>query len=324
MQNNELQNLNKYQLIAEINSLRQKLADMESAFAGQQAELDAVLASEAKYRVLLDNSSDPIFMFGRDGQYIYVNQAFAEGVEKPPEEIIGNKIWDVFSKDEADRRYAVVRWVFENGQTRVIEVRVPRSDGDRYYITTAKPNINELGQTVSVICISKDITERKHAEDELVYLSNHDVLTGLYNRAFLESELTRLQTSRLFPISIIVVDMDNLKQTNDQQGHPAGDNLIRHTAQILRQSFRSEDIIARSGGDEFVVLLPETDRATAEEAVQRLRDNLSNQPNSQLHLSIGIATGIAKENLHTILRDADDNMYLEKALHRQQAITNRS
>lgn len=317
MTDSNLSSLTPAELIELATSLRQQVAHLQRLEIERQEAIEALRESEAKYRILLDESSDPIFMFGPDGQYRYVNRAFAEGVDKPLESIIGKKIWDVFSKDEADRRYAVVKWVFENGQTRVIEVRVPRPDGDRYYITTVKPIVSEAGQVTAVICISKDITDRKHAEDELCYLSNHDSLTGLYNRAFFEGELVRLQASRLFPISIIVADMDNLKLANDHHGHSAGDELIRYTAQVLRQSFRSEDIIARTGGDEFVILLTETNQTTAQEAVQRLRENIAAQVDPPLYLSLGVATGIEGEHLHTVMRTADDRMYQEKVEHKK-------
>ena len=124
---------------------------------------EALHESAEKHRILLDESSDPIFTFYPDGRYRYVNKAFADGVGRKLDEIIGKKIWDVFSKEEADKRFAAVKWVFENRQEKVLEVRVPRPDGDRWYLTTVKPNMNE-GEVVTVICISKDITVRKQAE----------------------------------------------------------------------------------------------------------------------------------------------------------------
>ncbi len=126
---------------------------------------DALHESEEKHRIILDESSDPIFTFNPDGQYRYANKAFADGVGRKMEDIIGRKIWDVFPKDEADKRFAAVKWVFANAEEKVIEVSVPRPDGDRWYITTVKPIMNEQGKVTTVICISKDITIRKQAEE---------------------------------------------------------------------------------------------------------------------------------------------------------------
>jgi PAS domain S-box-containing protein len=134
---------------------------------------EALQASEEKYRILIDESSDPIFAFNPDGEYRYVNMAFANGVGRKRDEIVGRKIWDVFSKDEADKRFAAVKWVFENGLEKVLEVRVPRPDEDRFYLTTVKPILNELGEVTTVICISKDITDRKRAEEALAENEAH-------------------------------------------------------------------------------------------------------------------------------------------------------
>jgi len=156
------------QLIEEINRLRRRVADLEEAEKECQQAIHSLRESEEKYRILLNDSSDPIFSFNSEGQYQYVNKAFADGVGKKAEDIIYKKIWDVFSQEEADKRFAAVKWVIAHGETKVIEVRVPREEGDHYYITTAKPVFNGHHQVVSVICISKEITERKRMEDELL------------------------------------------------------------------------------------------------------------------------------------------------------------
>lgn len=123
--------------------------------------------SEEKLRILIEGSPDPIFSFTREGKYTYVNPAFARGVGRQAREIVGRKIWDVFPKEEADRRFTALNWVFQTGRDKVIEVRVPRPDEDRYFVTTITPIKDAAGQTVSVICSSKDITERKQAEEAL-------------------------------------------------------------------------------------------------------------------------------------------------------------
>ncbi len=130
-------------------------------------ELVKLRNSEKHYRMLMDESMDPTFSFYADGTYRYVNHAFAKGVGKTSDEIIGRKIWDVFEKDEADKRFAIVKKVFAEGKPEEIEVRVPQSAGDTFYLTTVKPIMNDVGGVETVICTSKNITKRKLAEDAL-------------------------------------------------------------------------------------------------------------------------------------------------------------
>jgi PAS domain S-box-containing protein len=132
-----------------------------------RAEAAALRASEASFRALLDESSDPIFSFLPDGTYRYVNQAFARGVGRPREEIVGRRIFDVFPPAEAEKRFAVLRQVFRTGLRQDFDVRVPRPDGDRHYLTTVQPVLGEGGAVVSAMCSSKDITDRKRMEGEL-------------------------------------------------------------------------------------------------------------------------------------------------------------
>lgn len=128
---------------------------------------EALRQNETKMRMLLDEASDPFFSFYPDGRYRYVNQAFAQGVGRKAEEIIGKTLWDVFPQEEADKRFAALKETFATGEIKVIEVRVPRPDGDNYYITTIKPVKDVSDQVVSVICSSKNITDRKRVEERL-------------------------------------------------------------------------------------------------------------------------------------------------------------
>ncbi|MCU4173470.1 PAS domain-containing protein [Carboxylicivirga sp. N1Y90] len=123
--------------------------------------------NEEKYRILIDDSSDPIFSFTPDGRYTYVNKVFADSVQKDQDYVIGNTIWDVFEKEEADTRFSVLSRAFDTGKVQVLEVRVPNPSGDLYFITTVTPIKNENGEIASAICIAKNITSRKRAELEL-------------------------------------------------------------------------------------------------------------------------------------------------------------
>jgi diguanylate cyclase (GGDEF)-like protein/PAS domain S-box-containing protein len=165
-----------------------------------------------------------------------------------------------------------------------------------------------------VIVSIMDVTERIQAEEKLRYLSTHDVLTGLYNRNFFEAEMERLQNSRIEPTNLMMVDVNGMKSTNDTFGHAAGDELLRRTAQVLKLSFRKEDIIARIGGDEFVVLFQGS--IPLAEAVSRVQECLEDHNHwyhgPPLSLAIGTASGIKGSPLIELFKKADQLMYKEK------------
>ncbi len=287
-------------------------------------QLEALQAIEEEHRVLLDESSDPIFAFFPDGRYRYVNHVFASGVGRNRLDIIGHKIWDVFPQDEADQRFAVVKWVFENGQTKVIEVRVPRPDGDRFFVTTVKPVLDGSGKAVSVICISKDITDRKCMEEQLARMSQHDPLTDLPNRALFSDRLqraiadARCNQTRL---AVFFVDLDHFKSVNDSLGHSVGDLLLQAAAQRLQACVRKSDTVARMGGDEFVVVMPGIEDAHFALALaEKIRQTLS-EPfdlNGRQCAIVSSSIGVAIYPEHgtdelELARNADNAMYQAKA-----------
>ena len=151
-----------------------RLADGRTVWDGIELDIterkrmeEALRESEQKYRILVEESTDPIFSFTPEGQYTYANRALAEGFGKPLEAIIGKRIWDIFPKEEADRRFELLSRVFRTGEPLVIEGRVPRPGGDRYYVTSITPIKNAAGETTSAICSSMDVTDRKRVEDEM-------------------------------------------------------------------------------------------------------------------------------------------------------------
>ncbi len=173
-----------------------------------------------------------------------------------------------------------------------------------------------------VLVALEDITARRKAEEYLRYLGTHDVLTGLYNRAYYQEELRRLSGGRHYPITLLIADLNGLKTVNDSLGHEAGDKIIRRAAEVLRAGFRQEDVVARIGGDEFAVIMPETDAETAEETLPRIETlvRLNNKfyGEPRLSLSVGIATAAQDDNLEAVMRRADDEMYRRKREYYRQ------
>jgi diguanylate cyclase len=160
-----------------------------------------------------------------------------------------------------------------------------------------------------------DITEREKAHEQIVKLSYNDQLTGLYNRRFYEEELKRLDTKRNLPIALIMVDVNGLKITNDAFGHQEGDALLKLIAQILKTNCRSDEILSRIGGDEFVILLPRTGAIEANNLIARINDSVvkESEKTHTLSLSIGYAV---KENesdsMNEVFKKAEDDMYRHK------------
>ncbi len=168
----------------------------------------------------------------------------------------------------------------------------------------------------TLINAREEIVQRKGVEEKLRFLGSHDVLTGAYNRMFLDSEFTRLEHDNDYPVSIILADMDDLKETNDTRGHDAGDELIRRACAFLRSTIREGDILARIGGDEFAVLLPGAGDVTAGEILERMRSRMkginTSTPDQSVRLSLGTATA-ERGSLETTMREADKRMYADKA-----------
>jgi diguanylate cyclase (GGDEF)-like protein len=192
-----------------------------------------------------------------------------------------------------------------------------RKDGSEFPVyLISMPLIDRGGTSMGVVSVCEDITERKEVEEKLRYMSTHDSLTGLYNRAYFELELQRLMRSRLFPVSVIMIDVNGLKVVNDRDGHMTGDMLLKDVGRVLSGIFRAEDMVARIGGDEFIILLPETDRETLEKAIERIRDVLAEENEREgvpeVSLSLGSATACEAGMLLDSIKQADAEMYQDK------------
>ena len=278
---------------------------------------------EQRYRTLLDESSDPIFSFNPDGKYLYVNRVFPKIFGKTQNDIIGKTMWDIFPKEEADKRFAIAKWVCENKRSKDIEVCIPTDEGERYLLTTAKPVFDENNNVTSIICISKNITELKLMEKQLKHIAHHDILTNIPNRVLFNELLDHAIASakrNKNNFALMIIDFDEFKPVNDSYGHFAGDLLLKEAAKRMKNCIRETDTIGRIGGDEFVVLLPtiskKNDAMHIAEKIRKVLNepfNLENYPTIKISSSIGIA--IYPEdgtNKIDLAKNADTAMYASK------------
>ncbi|MFZ5550182.1 MAG: sensor domain-containing diguanylate cyclase [Pseudomonadota bacterium] len=161
-----------------------------------------------------------------------------------------------------------------------------------------------------------DITARKRAEGYLEFLGKHDALTKLRNRSFFDDELNRLERKQVHPVALLVIDLNGLKQVNDERGHRAGDALLRRVGEVLGKATAAPATAARIGGDEFAVLIPSGDALAAETFLATLHElvELNNQFHSgdPLRFSVGVAVAEPGERLEAALHRADAEMYLQK------------
>lgn len=196
---------------------------------------------------------------------------------------------------------------------------------DRHFTAEETELLNRFAQLASIAFDNatlynrslSEIRDRKIVEDQLKYIGLHDALTHLYNRGYFEEEMRRLDSRRSGIVGLIMCDVDGLKLINDTLGHAAGDALLIAAADVLRQSFRESDVIARIGGDEYAILMPNTSHDAIEKGVQRIRDGITrlNEKSDKVLLSLSsgwAASSSPKESMSSLYKEADTNMYREK------------
>lgn len=173
-----------------------------------------------------------------------------------------------------------------------------------------------------VLVALHDITARKKAEEYLRYLGTHDVMTGLYNRAFFEETLQHLEADHKDPVSFIIADLNGLKATNDTLGHHAGDKLIRRAAEVLKAGIENGYVAARIGGDEFIVIMMDANEQAAKDMIGRIESlvvvNNQYYREPELSLSLGMSTSQPGVSFERTIRLADDAMYYNKGLYHRR------
>ena len=270
--------------------------------------------SEQQYRALANSITDVFMALDNSLRFTYWNQACEKLIGVSSKDTIGKSVHTIFQDPQGI--------ALSNALQEAMDHKKPRRFIQKLKINGEEPflEINIYPSSYGVAVFGRDVTERIEAENQLKYLSTHDALTEIYSRTYFETEMSRLQHSRLFPISIVMADLDGLKYVNDNQGHSAGDELLRQTAKLLRESFRNEDVVARIGGDEFGILIANTGMDAVHKAIKRVQSKIreynKSHPGLKIKLSIGVATSQIGESLEETAKRADKKMYEDKSTHK--------
>lgn len=287
-QDQEIQEKNR-QLKSQVNEQRKELVQVEKA---------------------VESASDAITIYNSNGELTYCNKAYNMLISSS----------DLFDDSKYFNKELFLDNSNNNGSWKD-ELNITKKDGHPIVLLLQADVVRENnGKIIGFIKTYKDITERKKAEKEIEYLSFHDALTDLYNRRYFDEELKRINVSRNLPLSLIILDVNGLKLTNDAFGHQFGDELLIKVAHVLKETCRADDIIARIGGDEFAILLPQTDKDQTREVINRIKQAISLKKVEDIPLSVSCGCGTKnneQEYIADVFKSAEDDMYRSKTSERR-------
>lgn len=294
--------------------------------AVQRRESNETLAYERnKYYQTLLSIGDGVMVVDRNHNIEFLNAVAARLTGWSSEEARGKNYREVFVLSHEEEGHTIndpIAEAFSTGAVQELDSHavLTSRQGKRYLLEDSAAAIpDEAGAPAGVVLVFRDVTEKKEQSKKIEYMSFHDALTDLYNRRFFEAEARRLDIEANLPITVLMGDVDSLKLTNDIFGHAYGDMLLKKIAAAMRSVCRQEDIIARWGGDEFVLLLPKTDGEKAAQLAERICEKLTCQQVQAIRCSISLGWATkedAAQEIMQVLGSAEANMYAKKALDR--------
>lgn len=291
----------------------------------RKAAVQALQEAERRYRSIFENAIEGIFQSTPEGGYLAVNPTLARiyGYGSPEELIVGLRDIEHQLYVEPERRNEFRRLMVQDGSVKNFESRIYRRDGHVIWISeNARAVRDDDGELLFYEGTVETITERKLYEEKMEHQATHDPLTGLPNRTMLHNYLQRAiqaaDAGSAVP-AVVFVDLDQFKYINDSLGHQAGDSLLKTVAQRLLACVRESDMVARQGGDEFVIVLGnQRDEVSVTEVLQRILNSVS-QPWRQdgRELNITCSLGVSRypadgDDVETLLKNADSAMYKAK------------
>ncbi len=274
-------------------------------------------------RTIIDSLPYSIFYKDTDSKYIGYNKTFEEFYNRRGiSNIIGHSDLEIYhDRDIANSFITQDREVMIKKEQIQYEYSYKNETGDKVFEENIKiPVLNEEGHCFGVVGISHDITKRKTIEAKLRYLSEIDMLTGLYNRYSFEEKIKELNSAEHLPLGIIMGDVNGLKLVNDTLGHLEGDELLKAIAKILREACEEKGLAFRWGGDEFMMLIPNCTEAHCEEIMAEIEQKCIKADSKLIQLSISLGEVVKfhrDEDIYQCIKRVEEKVYRHKLLQKK-------
>ena len=278
------------------------------------------------FQTTLHSLGDGVISTDKEGRVQIINEVAQSLTGWSREEAIGEpfeKVFYIINEISREKCSCSVKRTLSDNQIGSLEentILIHKNGTEIPIEDSVAPILDAEGNSNGVVLVFRDCGDKKRAREEILYLSYHDQLTGLYNRRFFEEACHRLASSKYLPLSIAMFDVNGLKLTNDAFGHQVGDRLLKNVSNIIQTFCREEDIISRIGGDEFVLLLPRTTEEESEGIIHRIYKKFeqSKQEEVILSVSVGWATKTTKEqDILEVYARAEKMMYSRKLVESQ-------
>lgn len=274
-------------------------------------------------RTIIDAVPESIFYKDKESKFLGYNKKFEEFYNKRGiTEIIGKTDLEIYGDEmvaigfiEQDQK------IMKTKEATYFEHRIENENGKEVIEENVKiPVVDKNNKVWGLVGLSRDITERKAMEERLRYLSETDILTGLYNRYSFEEKVKELNDEKYLPLGIIMGDVNGLKLVNDTFGHLEGDNLLKSISKILKDICHPKGYAFRWGGDEFIILIPNGNESKCEDVIKSITNNCKQVEHKFMQLSIALGEGIKhslKEDIYDCIKRVEEKVYRQKLLEKK-------
>lgn len=284
---------------------------------------EALRASEERYRRIIETTAEGVWIIDAENQTVFANQTMAQMLGYSLDEMQGMSLLSFVTEEWQSSAVAAISCMQpgQQGIRESFDFQLRCKDGSNLWaLVSANPIFDRTGQYVGALGMFTDITQRKIAEEKIHYQAMYDLLTDLPNRILFNQELTALiQVENEYLLAVLFLDLDRFKTINDTLGHALGDRLLQNVAQRLTECLQDQGSVARWGGDEFTIILPQISNAEASASIaQAMLAALKpafNLEGHQLHISASIGIALYPgdgEDAETLVRNADAALYRAK------------